>query len=74
MFDRLSLRAKERGSGAYSRRKYEIWDKNMSLPKSERWHSPCSQWHGRAKLQGSLLLLLLRKQATYFDQKARGFL
>ncbi|KEH38393.1 hypothetical protein MTR_2g070320 [Medicago truncatula] len=28
----------------------------------------------RAKLQGALLLLLLRKQATYFDLKVCGFL
>ncbi|KEH23967.1 hypothetical protein MTR_7g498260 [Medicago truncatula] len=69
MFDRLSLGAKERGLEADSGRKYEIWDKNMLLPKSERRHGPCHQQHGRAKLQGSHLLLLLRKQATYFDRK-----
>ncbi|AES77528.1 DUF4283 domain protein [Medicago truncatula] len=72
--DELILGAKERGLGADSGQKYEMWDKNMSFPKSERWPGPCSHWYGRAKLQSSLLLLLLRKQATCFDQKARGFL
>ena len=74
---RLSLGAKERGLGDDSGWKYEIWDKNMSLPKSETWHGPCHQQHGRASLQDTHLLLLLHGQATYqftSDLKYRGFL
>jgi len=62
---RLSLGAKERELGADSGLKYEIWDKNMSPPKSGTWHGPRHQQHGRASLQDTLLLLLLHGHATY---------
>jgi len=42
----------------------KIEDKNMFL-KSEAWHGPCHQPHGRANPQDLLLLLLLQGQATY---------
>jgi len=51
---RFSLGAKERGLWVDSGWKYEIWDKNMPPPKSETWHGPCPQWHGRATLQSLL--------------------
>ena len=46
-------------------------------PKVRNMARPCPQWHGRATLQNTLLLLLLSGQATYLptsDLKARGFL
>ena len=45
--------------------KYEIQYKNITSPKSEAWHSPCHISQGRAMSQKTLLLLLLRVQATY---------
>jgi len=39
--------------------------KNMTSPKSEAWHVPCHQPHGRANSQDTFCCFLLHGQVTY---------